>query len=116
MHSPSRMPPKFVPTLTEVVSPQHGEATTTRPTSRVDALGAAGAAALPRDIEEDVVHRIMQRVDMVLDQRLREAIVLVIQEQTRSIVPRLREEVETVVRHSVCEAMAEELANGLSMP
>ncbi|GKT21625.1 hypothetical protein [Acidovorax sp. SUPP3334] len=64
-----------------------------------------------KDIEEVVIHRVMQRVDVVLDQRLREAIATVVLEQTRSIVPRLREEVESVVRHAVYEAVAEELAS-----
>ncbi len=60
--------------------------------------------------EEYLVHRLMQRVDLVLDQRLREAIATVVQEQTRSIVVRLREEVESVVRQAVYEAVADELA------
>jgi hypothetical protein len=51
-------------------------------------------------------------VDVVLDQRLREAIALVIQEQTRSVLPRLREELESVVRNAVYEAVADELASG----
>ena len=59
-----------------------------------------------------MVHRVMQRVDVVLDQRLREAIALVIQEQTRSVLPRLREELESVVRNAVYEAVADELASG----
>ncbi|MFZ3124201.1 MAG: hypothetical protein WA129_03615 [Acidovorax sp.] len=61
-----------------------------------------------------MVHRVMQRVDVVLDHRLREAIALVIQEQTRSILPRLREEIESVVRHAVYEAVADELSSGNS--
>jgi Arc/MetJ family transcription regulator len=65
-------------------------------------------------MEEYMVHRVMQRVDVVLDQRLREAIALVVQEQTRSLLPRLREEVESVVRHAVYEAVADELAGGNS--
>jgi len=65
---------------------------------------------LPHGFEEELVHRVMQRVDVVLDQRLREAIATVVQEQTRSIVPRLREEVESVVRQSVYEAVADELS------
>ncbi|MBV7543817.1 hypothetical protein KW835_22235 [Acidovorax sp. sic0104] len=59
-----------------------------------------------------MVHRVMQRVDVVLDQRLREAIATVVQEQTRSVLPRLREEIESVVRHAVYEAVADELASG----
>ena len=52
-------------------------------------------------VEEYMIHRVMQRVDVVLDQRLREAIATVVQEQTRSVLPRLREEIESVVRHAV---------------
>lgn len=76
--------------------------------------GAApvAARALPDGMEEYMVHRVMQRVDVVLDQRLREAIATVVQEQTRSVLPRLREEIESVVRHAVYEAVADELASG----
>ena len=62
--------------------------------------------------EEYVVHRVMQRVDVGLDQHLRDAIATVVTEQTRSLLPRLREEVESVVRHVVYEAVADELAAG----
>lgn len=67
---------------------------------------------MPEGLEEYMVHRVMQRVDVVLDQRLREAIATVVQEQTRSVLPRLREEIESVVRHAVYEAVADELASG----
>lgn len=71
-------------------------------------------AQVPRvpGFEEHVVHRVMQRVDVALDQRLRDAIATVLSEQTRSLLPRLREEVESVVRHVVYEAVADELASG----
>lgn len=69
---------------------------------------------MPEGMEEYMVHRVMQRVDVVLDQRLREAIATVVQEQTRSVLPRLREEIESVVRHAVYEAVADELASGAS--
>ena len=74
------------------------------------------ARALPEGMEEYMVHRVMQRVDVVLDQRLREAIATVVQEQTRSVLPRLREEIESVVRHAVYEAVADELASGAPPP
>ena len=69
----------------------------------------AASLQLPEGFEEHLVHRVMQRVDVELDLRLREAIATVVQEQTRSMVPRLREEVESVVRHAVYEAVAQEL-------
>jgi len=71
---------------------------------------------MPEGMEEYMVHRVMQRVDVVLDKRLREAIATVVQEQTRSILPRLREEVESVVRQAVYEAVADELASGERAP
>lgn len=85
------------------------------PVASAPALFSRPAAGL-KDIEEVVIHRVMQRVDVVLDQRLREAIATVVLEQTRSIVPRLREEVESVVRHAVYEAVAEELASHAGTP
>ncbi|WP_027015975.1 hypothetical protein [Comamonas composti] len=62
------------------------------------------------DRGEELVHRLMQKVDLELDQRLREAIASVVQEQTRTLVARMREEVEFVVRQAVYEAVADELA------
>ncbi|ABM33723.1 hypothetical protein QRO08_13935 [Paracidovorax citrulli] len=168
--TPPKGPPKFVPTLTDVVQVSgdavpgaaHGDAAPsgTEPPPAGDARPAVPAgtpfpapvpasaapaateasaegvpiAAVPvlaaappaapvepsvppltaadfSGIEEMVIHRIIQRVDVVLDQRLREAIATVVQEQTRSMVPRLREEVESVVRHAVYEAVADELAS-----
>lgn len=76
----------------------------------------AAVRALPEGMEEYMVHRVMQRVDVALDQRLREAIATVVQEQTRSVLPRLREEIESVVRHAVYEAVAEELAGSHTVP
>ena len=128
--SPPRVPPKFVPTLTEVVQapvagaprpaaapvmPPASPGPATRPIAPVRAAPASVVQrppVMPAGIEEYMIHRVMQRVDVVLDQRLREAIATVVQEQTRSVLPRLREEIESVVRHAVYEAVADELASG----
>ena len=158
-----RVPPRFVPTLTEVVKEsgqtdnESSDAATVRLTPSVSTsaarmpaplpalpaapakpFGAPSAAAgiesaasphtaaivhtetvrptLSKDFEELLVHRVMQRVDISLDIRLRGAIATAVEEQTRSIVPRLREEIEAVVRHAVYEAVADELAADLDPP
>lgn len=139
MAVPPRTPPRFVPTLTDVVQMPGGalpaapktaqsmaaapavrtpappkaavQGTPAAPLSTPPKPAATAAVTLPNGFEEYVVHRVMQRVDVVLDQRLREAIALVVEEQTRSMLPRLREEVEAVVRNAVYEAVAEELGN-----
>ncbi|MDY0106776.1 MAG: hypothetical protein RBS27_08905 [Giesbergeria sp.] len=126
-----KTPPRFIPTLTEVVhlgdlgappapAPLPGPgAAPPGPlggagTARDAALGALPPKAVPDGFEEFMVHRVMQRVDVMLEKRLRDAIATVVQEQTRSVLPRLREEIESVVRHSVYEAVADELASGPS--
>ncbi len=113
---PPRNPPRFVPTLTEVVP--DASAVPLPP-----ALEAAPTPApvlpqlvIPDGFEEMLVHRVMQRVDVGLEQRLRDAIATVVQEQTRSVLPRLREEVESVVRQVVYEAVADELLSKGSAP
>ena len=95
-----RKPPRFVPTLTEVV----------RGTESVPPSGTAS--------EEQLVQRVLQRVDMVLERRLREAIAGVVLAQTRSLAPALRQEIEGVVRQAVAEAIADEAeaASGLKTP
>ncbi|RCX11828.1 hypothetical protein [Extensimonas vulgaris] len=102
--NPPSFPPRFVPTLTEVV-PEADEMSPAQ-------TNASAPQSLLFVQEEEIVHRVLQRVDMALEQRLREAIATVVHEQTRSLLPRLREEVESVLRQTVYEAVAAELAEG----
>lgn len=88
-----RTPPRYVPTLTEVV--QSG------PTPL--------APSLPLPSPDLLAQRVLQRVDLALDRRLREEIATVVLEQTSALVPLLRERLETVVREVVAEAVAEEM-------
>ena len=88
----NRPPPRFVPTLTEVVH-----------------SGPAPLTTAPGLSQEQLAQRVLQRVDLVLDRRLREAIATVVLEQTSALVPLLRERLETVVREAVAEAVADEM-------
>jgi hypothetical protein len=69
----------------------------------------SGTAAGPAFSEEQLVHRIMQRVELTLERRLREAIATTVLQQTQMLGPLLREEIELVVRASVEQALADEL-------
>lgn len=91
--TPGRTPPRYVPTLTEVVK-------SSVETRRV------GETELSQD---QLIMRVMQRVDMALERKLREAIAETVLEQTRTIAPLLREEIESVVRETVSQAFADEL-------
>jgi len=87
----SRTPPRYVPTLTEVVK-----------ASPAVSFATAGLS------EEQLIHRVMQRVDLSLERRLREAVAAAVLEQTRSLGPLLRDEIESVVRETVAQAFADE--------
>ena len=87
-----RTPPRFVPTLTEVV--QSGPVP----------LTPAGGMS-----QDQLAQRVLQRVDLALDRRLREEIATVVLEQTSALLPVLRARLETVVREVVAEAVAEEM-------
>lgn len=100
--------PESVESIVEAASTEAASDQDEVPLAQEERL--AWNAEAPQVTEEYLVHRLMQRVDLVLDQRLKEAISIVVQEQTRSIVLRLREEVESVVRQAVYEAVEEELA------
>lgn len=99
----SSVPPRFVPTLTEVVRPTAPPAT---------APGKAAAKAAPSTdasgLEDQMVQRVMQRVDLILERRLREVVGQLILEHTQTLAPRLREEIEMVVRESVKQAFEQE--------
>lgn len=87
-----RTPPRFVPTLTEVVH-----------------SGAAPLAPAAGLSQEQLTQRVLQRVDLMLERRVREAIATIVLEQTSLLTPMLRERLEAVVREIVADALADEL-------
>lgn len=97
MASPvARTPPRFVPTLTEVVVP-------------IEPPPVIAQPEFTAEMQEQLVHRVLQRVDLVLNQRLREALSELVVSHTQSIEPLLRQEIELVVRDAVSAAVAQEL-------
>jgi len=114
MTLPGRVAPRFVPTLTEVVQvavppvvspPRAPEYPSPDPVAAPDTTASGGGA--PNEID---IHRIMQRVDLSLEARLRAAVLRVVSEQVEAMGPQLRDEIELAVRDAVSQAVAEELA------
>ncbi|MGJ7604203.1 hypothetical protein ACSFA7_07660 [Variovorax sp. LT1R20] len=120
MASTLRTPPRFVPTLTTVLdipaepaSPEPADAPAPQP-------DPASAVALPPvaqltqaeivSLEEQLLHRVLQRVDLSLEERLSDAVSAAVQQQLDDMVPRLRGEIEAVLRALVIESMAAELS------
>ena len=94
MNQPPRSPPRFLPTLTEVVDP---------------ALLAVPPVTATPDLE-DAVWFVMQRVDMLIERRVREEtdamLSTLVAQQLQSLGERLRLELEDVVRLAVADAIA----------
>ena len=132
MASNLRTPPRFVPTLTAVVELPAPEAdfAAEAPEDSGVALAPAEshaafhsaeeeqAALMPAlslsddeafSFEEGLVHRVLQRVDLALEARLTDTVSAALQQQLDGMVPRLREEIEAVLRALVVEALAREL-------
>jgi len=98
----ARPPPRFVPTLTEVVQTSAAAAPAPVP-------APPPRTALPPIHPEQLAQRVLHRVDLALDRRVREAIATVVLEQTSALAPLLRERLEAVVREVVAQAVAEEM-------
>jgi hypothetical protein len=99
----ARTPPRFVPTLTEVVH------TRTPPAPQAP-------EADPVFLEEQLVQRVLQRVDLVLERKVREAIATVLLEHTRTLAPQLRDRLEGTLREVVTQALAQEIASQQQNP
>lgn len=120
-----RVPPRFVPTLTTVVelpseapvaepiAPPPVEPVATVPAPQPQqalpehkiALSEADAFRL----EEELLHRVLQRVDLSLEERLSDVVGAAVQQQLDAMLPRLRSEIESVLRTLVVESLAREL-------
>lgn len=121
MASTLRTPPRFVPTLTTVLDLPSEPATdgaksaaTAPPIDPAQAVALPPAAQRPEAdivrLEEQLLHRVLQRVDLSLEERLSDTVSAAVQQQLDAMVPRLREEIEAVLRALVIEAMAAELS------
>lgn len=91
--SAPRVPPKFVPTLTEVVH---------RPAASAPA--PEGGTFLPE--EQRLVRLVMQRLEADLDTRIREHIAQLVLEQAHVLGPRLRAEMEGSIRQAIAATLA----------
>ena len=92
-----RPPPRSVPTLTEVVQP---------PVSA--GSEPAGAAEASATAQEEVVRRVVERLEAMLEHRLRERIAALVIEQAQALAPVLRDEIGAFLRQAVAEALEQE--------
>ncbi|MDB5744063.1 MAG: hypothetical protein JWR68_2378 [Polaromonas sp.] len=75
-----------------------------------DLSKSMGTSPALDEMQELMVQRVLQRIDLVLERRLHDALAQLIQEQTDTLMSRVREEIELVVRESVSQAFEAEAA------
>lgn len=128
--STQRTPPRFVPTLTTVFEPSSttppvsppliapSDTPSTGPPATV--TEPSGAIALSPEariseaeafrLEEQLLHRVLQRVDLSLEERVSDAVSAAVQHHLDTMIPGLRREIEAVLRELVSESLARELS------
>jgi acetyl-CoA carboxylase carboxyltransferase component len=62
-------------------------------------------------LEEQLLHRVLQRVDLSLEERVSDAVSAAVQLHLDTMIPGLRREIEAVLRALVSEALARELSD-----
>jgi len=124
MSGTQRTPPRFVPTLTTVLElpaepapvvepmPEPAAAAIEEPSQAIalDAQALLSEADAFR-LEEQLLHRVLQRIDLSLEERLSDTVSAAVQQQLDNMIPRLRSEIENVLRALVSEALAQELSD-----
>jgi hypothetical protein len=106
-------PVEAMPAVAVESAPAQPASTPAAPDAAALPVTPAFAALTDADafrIEEELLHRVLQRVDLSLEERLTEAVSTAVQQQLDAMVPRLRNEIETVLRSLVVEALARELS------
>ena len=91
----------FVPTLTEVVLPDP-------PASPIEPP-AAPQPAITEELLADIVDAALRRSEAALNQRLPEALAVILHEQALAMSEHLRREIRTVVKECVTATLADRL-------
>ncbi|HEX6363320.1 MAG TPA: hypothetical protein VFZ93_10210 [Albitalea sp.] len=94
----SSPPPERLPVLTEVVSPG------TAP------VAGTPAPAAETELVRRVLDNVQRQVDLMLEQRLREAVGPALARATEALARELREELASALRDVVSRAVAQELS------
>ena len=92
-----RLPPRYIPTLTEVVHLNGEHAPVAKPV-------AAPPAPLPA-LSAPSLERVMHQVDALLERRLREATSRLVASHTQQLLEQLRPELHRVIEQTLQEAL-----------
>ena len=114
MLTKAKQPPRFLPTLTEVVqtsadAPQSSPGDAVFATPLKTARQGSGADAENPSVVEMNVSKILFRLEVPLQNRLKLAVSEIIQGHVDALMPLIAQEIEAVVRETVRESVSAEL-------
>lgn len=116
--SSARVPPRFIPTLTEVVDDlPHAPVMAARPTTPEPTMGVTPARApepapvLSPEAQDELTRRVLERVAQSLEPLLADTVSAIARQHSVAMTQHLAETVEDVVSGLVAEAVQAELAS-----
>jgi hypothetical protein len=114
MSTPPKIPPKFVPTLTQVVPPS----TSLQPASVPVAPAPVGlpdamALQIQQRVLQHVTEHVMKQVQTTLERQIREAVAGVALSHAHAIAIDLEPAIEEVVTSTLAQALHDALAKEL---
>ncbi|MGI4777309.1 MAG: hypothetical protein ACRYGA_04220 [Janthinobacterium lividum] len=107
----ARTPPRFVPTLTTIIDVvPDADAAPETPTLIATEAKVSGARIDVEDgaLAEELMQRVLERVDRSLENQISDVVAAEVQAQLDLMVPRLRSEIEKVLRRLVNDALGRE--------
>ena len=108
MDGHQRTPPRFVPTLTEIVD---GSDFVPAESSEVPTANVARTSAwITPQMQDALVERVMQRVVQVLEPKLSDTVAAIARQHSEAMSQHLSDKIEDVVSELVAEAVNAELA------
>jgi D-Tyr-tRNAtyr deacylase len=101
-----------IPLLTEVIPASHAAERRESPPApvAVQEVDEEKWHRLERDIQERVLHQVLARIDVVLEQRVRDSLADVLQVAVAGLADDIREGLRHSMRDAVKRAVAQEIA------
>lgn len=106
----TRTPPRFVPTLTEVVD---RASSSPQPAAETGSGGPGLAASwITPQMQEAIVQRVLGHVNQSLEPRLADTVAAIARQHSEALAQHLRDRLEDLVTELVAEAVHAELTAG----
>jgi D-Tyr-tRNAtyr deacylase len=99
-----------IPLLTEIIPASHAADRREPPPAAVQEVDEEKWHRLERDIQERVLHQVLARIDVVLEQRVRDSLADVLQVAVAGLADDIREGLRHSMRDAVKRAVAQEIA------